>query len=126
LWLGSKSSKEGVLAGQSVKQKVLEAVEGLPPDATVEDAMERLYFLAKPSNKRMNLPVRPVTRLGVAPPEIKSKGEGKARARHGPQAICGVRQVLGVRWYAGNFEEDEGPSSATRESCVGSGDEGGP
>ena len=37
----------GVLARQSVKQKVLEAVEGLPSDATVEDAMERLYFLAK-------------------------------------------------------------------------------
>jgi len=32
---------------QSIKQKVLEAVEGLPPDATIEDAMERLFFLAK-------------------------------------------------------------------------------
>lgn len=31
----------------SVKQKVLEAVEALPADATIEDAMERLYFLAK-------------------------------------------------------------------------------
>jgi predicted transcriptional regulator len=31
----------------SIKQKVLEAVQQLPPDATVEDAMERLYFLAK-------------------------------------------------------------------------------
>jgi len=31
----------------SVKQKVLAAVQGLPSDATVEDAMERLYFLAK-------------------------------------------------------------------------------
>lgn len=31
----------------SVKQKVIEAVESLPTDATVEDAMERLYFLAK-------------------------------------------------------------------------------
>lgn len=35
------------MAGQSVKQKVLEAVESLPHDATVEDVMERLYFLAK-------------------------------------------------------------------------------
>ncbi len=31
----------------SIKQKVLEAVQQLPSDATVEDAMERLYFLAK-------------------------------------------------------------------------------
>lgn len=32
---------------RSIKQRVLEAVESLPADATVEDAMERLYFLAK-------------------------------------------------------------------------------
>lgn len=31
----------------SIKQKVLDAVQQLPPDATVEDAIERLYFLAK-------------------------------------------------------------------------------
>jgi len=30
-----------------LKQKIVEAVEGLPDDATVEDAMERLYVLAK-------------------------------------------------------------------------------
>lgn len=35
------------MAHRSVKQRVLEAVEALPADATVEDAMERLYFLAK-------------------------------------------------------------------------------
>ena len=29
------------------KAKVLELVQQLPSDATVEDAMERLYFLAK-------------------------------------------------------------------------------
>lgn len=29
------------------KKKVLEAIEELPSDATVEDAIERLYFLAK-------------------------------------------------------------------------------
>lgn len=29
------------------KDRVLEAVRDLPDDATVEDAMERLYFLAK-------------------------------------------------------------------------------
>ncbi|KRT76484.1 MAG: hypothetical protein XU14_C0044G0016 [Armatimonadetes bacterium CSP1-3] len=35
------------MARGSIKQKVIEAVESLPADATVEDAMERLYFLAK-------------------------------------------------------------------------------
>jgi hypothetical protein len=30
-----------------VKERVINAVRGLPDDATVEDAMERLYFLAK-------------------------------------------------------------------------------
>lgn len=30
-----------------VKERVIDAVRGLPEDATVEDAMERLYFLAK-------------------------------------------------------------------------------
>ena len=29
------------------KQRVVEAVHGLPDDATVEDAIERLCFLAK-------------------------------------------------------------------------------
>ncbi|MGQ0816119.1 MAG: hypothetical protein ACT4O1_16945 [Gemmatimonadota bacterium] len=31
----------------SLRQKVIEAIQQLPADATVEDAMERLYFLAK-------------------------------------------------------------------------------
>ena len=35
------------MAQGSMKQKVIDVVESLPPDATVEDAMERLYFLAK-------------------------------------------------------------------------------
>ena len=34
------------MASIGIKQKVLEAVRQLPPDATVEDAIERLYFLA--------------------------------------------------------------------------------
>ena len=29
------------------KERVLEAIRALPDDATLEDAMERLYFLAK-------------------------------------------------------------------------------
>ena len=41
------TSLEAPLAQQSVKQRVIEAVEALPADATIEDAMERLYFLAK-------------------------------------------------------------------------------
>jgi predicted transcriptional regulator len=35
------------MAESNVKQRVIEAVRDLPEDATVEDAMERLYFLAK-------------------------------------------------------------------------------
>jgi predicted transcriptional regulator len=35
------------VAHPTVKERLLEAVQKLPPDATVEDAMERLYFLAK-------------------------------------------------------------------------------
>jgi predicted transcriptional regulator len=31
----------------SLKQKVLDVVDQLPPTATIEDLMERLYFLAK-------------------------------------------------------------------------------
>jgi len=34
-------------AKAKAKDRVLEAVRGLPDDATVEGAMERLYFLAK-------------------------------------------------------------------------------
>ena len=39
------------LAQQSVKQRVVEAVEALPADATIEDAMERLYFLCISSRR---------------------------------------------------------------------------
>ena len=35
------------MAHASVKQRALEAVAALPDNATFEDAMERLYFLAK-------------------------------------------------------------------------------
>lgn len=35
------------MAESRVKERVLDAVRDLPDDATVEDAMERLYFLAK-------------------------------------------------------------------------------
>lgn len=35
------------MAESSVKERVIEAVRELPDDATVEEAMERLYVLAK-------------------------------------------------------------------------------
>lgn len=31
----------------TTKQRMLEAIQGLPDDASIEDAMERLLFLAK-------------------------------------------------------------------------------
>lgn len=34
------------MATSTLRDKILETVQGLPDDATVEDAMERLYFLA--------------------------------------------------------------------------------
>jgi len=35
------------MSGSTVKQKVLEAMEKLPVDATLEDAIERLVLMAK-------------------------------------------------------------------------------
>ena len=35
------------MSGSTVKQKVLEAIEKLPADATLEDAIERLVLMAK-------------------------------------------------------------------------------
>jgi predicted transcriptional regulator len=35
------------MAESDAKKKILRAVEGLPDDATIEDAVERLFFLAK-------------------------------------------------------------------------------
>jgi predicted transcriptional regulator len=35
------------MAESDAKKKILRAVEGLPDDATIEDAIERLFFLAK-------------------------------------------------------------------------------
>ncbi len=35
------------MPGNTAKQKILEAIEKLPADATLEDAIERLVFLAK-------------------------------------------------------------------------------
>lgn len=35
------------MATPTAKDKVVEAIQKLPPDATVEDALERIYFLYK-------------------------------------------------------------------------------
>lgn len=35
------------MSSAGLKQKMVDTVERLPDDATVEDAIERLYFLAK-------------------------------------------------------------------------------
>lgn len=40
-------SRDPSMAESKVKERVIDAVRALPEDATVEDAMERLYFLAK-------------------------------------------------------------------------------
>jgi hypothetical protein len=39
--------EETRMSANSAKQRALEAIEKLPADATVEDAIERLVFLAK-------------------------------------------------------------------------------
>jgi predicted transcriptional regulator len=41
------AAKEVPMSAGSAKQKVLEAIERLPADATFEDAIERLVLLAK-------------------------------------------------------------------------------
>jgi predicted transcriptional regulator len=35
------------MAAETTKDRLLEAMQQLPPDATIEQAMEHLYFLAK-------------------------------------------------------------------------------
>jgi hypothetical protein len=41
------AAQEVSMSGTTAKQKVLEAIEKLPADATLEDAIERLVLLAK-------------------------------------------------------------------------------
>jgi predicted transcriptional regulator len=41
------ATKREPKTGGTAKQKVLAAIERLPADATIEDAIERLVFLAK-------------------------------------------------------------------------------
>ena len=53
----------------SVKDRILETLAQLPPSATVEDAMERLYFLAKVERGTEDLDAGRV----VSHEEIKSR-----------------------------------------------------
>ena len=41
------AAREAPMSGGSAKQKVLEAIEKLPADATLEDVIERLVLMAK-------------------------------------------------------------------------------
>ena len=43
----SRRLESGTMPGQTEKQRALEAVSALPENATIEDAIERLCFLAK-------------------------------------------------------------------------------
>ena len=36
-----------IMSSQSTRDRILEALQDLPPDATFDDAIERLVFLAK-------------------------------------------------------------------------------
>ena len=42
-----EGGREASMSGSAAKQKALEAIEKLPADATLEDAIERLVLLAK-------------------------------------------------------------------------------
>ena len=35
------------MAAQTIRERILEALENLPPDATFDDAIERLVFMAR-------------------------------------------------------------------------------
>ena len=47
LILSLEGVREASMSGSAAKQKALEAIEKLPADATLEDAIERLVLLAK-------------------------------------------------------------------------------
>src|SRR2546430_14793370 len=47
LILPLEGGREASMSGSAAKQKALEAIEKLPADATLEDAIERLVLLAE-------------------------------------------------------------------------------
>jgi hypothetical protein len=44
---GNEVRVSSTMETRQVKSEIVRAIQDLPEDATVEDAMERLYFLAK-------------------------------------------------------------------------------
>ena len=67
--------KCGLLFGEvvmTVKEKILQTVEQLPADTTIEDAMDRLYLLYKVERGLQQ----------VADGKTVSQAEAKARMRH--------------------------------------------
>jgi len=45
--LGGEESLPRMSAPTTTKERILEALRNLPPDATVDDAIERLVFMAR-------------------------------------------------------------------------------
>jgi hypothetical protein len=48
--MGKRATSRKAKSASTAKQRVLAAVEKLPADATFENAIERLVFLAKPGD----------------------------------------------------------------------------
>jgi hypothetical protein len=61
------------MIGSTVKQRVLEAIERLPPDATMEDAVEQLCFSQRSSAVVANS--RPDKALSTTRQSANSSGE---------------------------------------------------
>src|SRR2546425_117373 len=77
------------MSGSTAKQKVLEAIEKLPADATLEDAIERLVFLAKIERGLVELDAG----KGV------DHAEAKRRLRRGPRSSGHPRRSRMSRPY---------------------------
>jgi hypothetical protein len=46
-WIPPLVVSSSIMEAPQVKSEIVQAIQDLPEDATVEDVMERLYFLAK-------------------------------------------------------------------------------
>lgn len=67
--LRSRACYPSCMSSAGVKQRIIDTVQQLPDDATVEDAIERLYFLAEIERGL----VQSETGQGVAHEEIKKR-----------------------------------------------------